>query len=88
MDGIQRLLIVVVIALTSLLVVVGIQVFLIMIDLRRGLKRLNTILDDSIMGGGLIRPEKLSGIMEFFKKTKRMGRIGEERMKDSDFPLE
>ena len=88
MDGIQKLLIVVVVALTSLLVVVGVQVFLIMIGLRRALKRLNTILEDSIMGGGLIRPEKLTGIMEFFKRTKKMGKMGEGATKDSDFPLE
>lgn len=85
MDGIQKLLIIVIVALTSLLVIVGVQVFFIMIDLRRGLKRLNTILDDSIMGGGLIRPEKLTGIMEFFKRTKKMGKRGGSG--EEDFPL-
>ena len=70
MGGIQILLIVVVITLTLLLSVVGVQVLLIMLDLRRGIKRLNTILDDAILGGGLIRPEKLTGILEMFRRGK------------------
>lgn len=70
MDGIQTLLIVVVVILTLLLAVVGIQVFLILFDLRKGVKKLNTILDDSLLGGGMIRTEKLSGILELFKKKK------------------
>jgi len=68
MEGIQTLLIVVVIALTVLLIVVGVQVILIILDIRRALKRLNSILDDSILGGGLIRPDKLTGVLELFKK--------------------
>jgi hypothetical protein len=68
MDGIQKLLAVVIVSLTALLVIVGIQVVLIIVDLRRALKRLNSMLDDSILGGGLIRPDKLTGIMEMFKK--------------------
>ena len=71
MDGIQTLLIVVVVILTLLLAVVGIQVFLILFDLRKGIKKINTILDDSILGGGLIRPEKLTGILELFRKGKK-----------------
>ncbi|KKQ48433.1 MAG: hypothetical protein US95_C0044G0005 [Candidatus Woesebacteria bacterium GW2011_GWB1_38_5] len=70
MDGIHTLLVVVVVILTLLLAVVGIQVFLILFDLRKGIKKLNTILDDSLLGGGLIRTEKLSGILELFKKKK------------------
>ena len=80
MDGIQILLIIVVVTLTLLLSVVGFQVLLIMLDLRRGIKRLNTILDDAILGGGLILPEKLTGIFEMFRKgrnreTKEQGQI-------------
>lgn len=71
MDGIQTLLIAVVVVLTVLLVIVGIQVFLILFDLRKGIKKINTILDDSILGGGLIRPEKLSGILELLRKGKK-----------------
>ncbi len=73
MTGLQTLLVVVVISLTTLLFIVGYQVFMILIDLRRALKRLNSILDDSILGGGLIRPHKLTGILEMFKK----GRVNE-----------
>lgn len=58
MDSIQTLLIIVVISLTLLLVIVGMQVMLIIVDLRRAIKRLNSILEDAILGGGLIRPEK------------------------------
>jgi hypothetical protein len=73
MDSVQKLLVVVVLALTLLLFVVGIQVILTIIDLRRAIKRLNNILEDVVMGGGLIRPEKLSGALEFFKKKKKEG---------------
>lgn len=72
MDNVQTLLIIVVISLTVLLVVVGFQVMLIIIDLRRAIKRLNSILEDSILGGGLIRPEKLTGIMEIIGRNKKV----------------
>ena len=72
MDSVQTLLIVVVVSLTFLLVVVGIQVMLIIIDLRRAVKRLNSILEDSILGGGLIRPDKLTSVMEILHKGKRI----------------
>ena len=77
MDIVQKLLIVVIVSLTVLLAVVGFQVILILNDLRRAVKRLNNILDDSIIGGGLLRPEKLTGILEFFKKRKKMEKHGE-----------
>ena len=74
MDSIQIILAIVVIALTLLLVVVGTQVVLIIIDLRKAVKRLNSILEDSILGGGLIRPEKLTGVLEMFRdKLKKRG---------------
>ena len=67
MDGIQKLLAVVIISLTALLAIVGVQVILMIMDLRRALKRLNSLLDDSIIGGGLIRPDKLTSVFEMFK---------------------
>ena len=74
MDGIQKLLIIVVISLTPLLVIVGVQVIFIIKDLRRALKRLNSMLDDSILGGGLLQPDKLTSIFEMFKnKFKKRG---------------
>jgi hypothetical protein len=81
MDGVQKLLIIVVVTLTALLTIAGIEVIMIMLDLRRGIKRLNSILDDALLGGGLIRPEKITGIMELFKKNKKMGTHGEEGTK-------
>ncbi len=72
MDSVQTLLIVVVISLTLLLVVVGVQVMLIIVDLRRAIKRLNSILEDAILGGGLIRPEKLTSVLEILHKNKRL----------------
>jgi signal transduction histidine kinase len=72
MDSVQTLLIVVVISLTILLVVVGFQVMLIIIDLRKAIKRLNSILEDAILGGGLIRPEKLSSVLELLHKGKKL----------------
>ena len=72
MEGVQTLLVIVVVSLTVLLLVVGVQVVLIILDLRRALKRLNSILDDAILGGGLIRPEKITGIVEMFRRKKRI----------------
>ena len=77
MSSVQTLLIVVVIVLTLLLGVVGIQVFLVIVDLRRAIKRLNSILEDAILGGGLIRPEKLTGVLEMFKKNKKIETKGQ-----------
>lgn len=68
MEGIEKLLVFVVVSLTILLVIVGTQVFLVIIDLRKAIKRLNSILEDAILGGGLIRPERLTSIVEMFKK--------------------
>jgi hypothetical protein len=72
MDNISTLLIIVVISLTVLLLVVGVQVMLIIIDLRRAIKRLNSILEDAILGGGLIRPEKLTSVLEILHKNKKL----------------
>lgn len=77
MDPVQRLLVIVVITLTVLLVIVGIQVVFIILDLRKAVKRLNSILEDAILGGGLIRPDKLTGIMEILKKNKKLQTHGE-----------
>lgn len=78
MDGVQTLLIIVVIVLTLLLLIVGFQVILIILDLRKAIKRLNSILEDSILGGGLIRPEKLTGVIEILRKTKKLETHGQE----------
>ena len=77
MDSIQTLLVIVVISLTILLLVVGIQVLLVIIDLRRAIKRLNSILEDAVLGGGLIRPEKLTGILEILRKNKKLETRGQ-----------
>jgi len=78
MDPVQKLLVVVVISLTALLVVVGFQVLLIIVDLRKAIKRLNSILEDAILGGGLIRPEKLTGLIEIIKRNKKLETLGQE----------
>lgn len=80
MNSVQTLLVIVVIALTILLVIVGIQVFMVIIDLRRAVRRLNSILEDAILGGGLIKPNKLTGIVEMFKKDKKMQSHGESQV--------
>lgn len=80
MNGIEIFLIVVIALLTLLLFIVGLQVFLVILDLRRAVKRLNNILEDSILGGGLIRPEKLTGILELLKKNKNLETHGEGRV--------
>lgn len=72
MDSVQKLLVIVVSSLTILLLVVGGQVILIILDLRKAIKRLNSILEDAILGGGLIRPEKLTSVVEILRKNKKM----------------
>jgi hypothetical protein len=67
MDGIQTLLVIVVITLTALLIIIGYQVLRVILDLRRALKRINSLLDDSILGGGLLRPDRLTSVVEFFR---------------------
>lgn len=84
MDGVQKILAVVIVSLTALLVIVGVQVVLIIADLRRAVKRLNSILEDSVLGGGLIRPDKISGVLELFKKTKKLGKHGDVDFKSGD----
>ena len=78
MDYISTLLVVVVVLLTVLLVILGMQVLYVIFDLKRAIKRLNAILEDSILGGGLIRPEKLTGLIEMLKKGKKMESHGQE----------
>ncbi len=77
MDGVQKLLAVVIVSLTVLLVIVGVQVILIILDLRRVIGRLNSILEDAVFGGGLIRPEKLTGILELFGRKRTLEKRGE-----------
>lgn len=77
MDSVQKLLVVVVISLTVLLILVGFQVFLIILDLRKAIKRLNSILEDAILGGGLIRPDKLTGVLEILRKNKKLETHGQ-----------
>lgn len=72
MDSVQKILITAIGVLSILLSVVGIQVVLIILDLRKAVKRLNSILEDAILGGGLIRPERLTGVMEILKKNKKI----------------
>ncbi|MGD0523278.1 MAG: hypothetical protein ABSA43_01825 [Candidatus Microgenomates bacterium] len=78
MDSVQTILAVVVGVLTILLGIVGVQVFLVIVDLRKAIKRLNSILEDSLLGGGLIRPEKLTGVIEMLRKNKKMESQGQD----------
>jgi hypothetical protein len=78
MDDTQKILVVVISSLTVLLGIVGVQVFLVIVDLRKAIKRLNSILEDAILGGGLIRPEKLTGVLEMLKKGKKLETKGQE----------
>ena len=66
----QTILVLVIVTLSALLVFVGVQVILVILDLRKAVKRLNAILEDAILGGGLIKPHKLTGIVEMFQKGK------------------
>lgn len=84
MDAIQKLLAVVIVSLTILLLVVGFQVILIILDLRRVLKKINSILEDALLGGGLIRPEKLTGILELLRRKKKLEKHGEGTLPPND----
>ena len=77
MDFLKAVLTIVLVSLSLLLLIVGLQVTLIVTDLRKALKRINSILDDSIIGGGLIRPDKLTSIFEMFGKKKNVEKRGE-----------
>ena len=77
MENVQTLLTIVVIALTVLLIVIGVQIFLVIKDLRRIMRRVNAMLEDSIIGGGLLRPDKLTGILEMFRRKKNVHAHGE-----------
>jgi hypothetical protein len=80
METAQKVLTFVAISLTVLFLIVGIQVFLVISDLRQAIKRLNSILEDAILGGGLIKPEKLTGVIEMIKKGKKMESHGENNL--------
>jgi len=71
-EGVQIVLVIVVITFTVLIVIIGIQVLLILTDLRKAIKRYNSILEDSVLGGGLIKPGKLFGFLELTKKDKKL----------------
>jgi hypothetical protein len=58
--------------------IVGAQVVMIILDLRKAIKRLNSILEDAILGGGLIRPDKLTGILEILRRGKNLRSHGQE----------
>ncbi len=70
MTGVETVLTIVVIALALLFIIVGVQVTLVIFELRKSIRRLNTILEDAVLGGGLIRPDKLTSIIEFFRGKK------------------
>ena len=71
MDGVQITLIIIVVVLALFLIAASFQLIMILIDLRRAVKRLNSILDDSVLGGGLLRPEKITKIFQFLRKKRR-----------------
>lgn len=77
----QTVLIIVIIVLSLLLIFVGFQVLLIILDLRRAVKRLNGMLEDAVLGGGLLKPDKLTGIVELFRKSKKMQGYGQQERK-------
>lgn len=58
----QTLLIIVVVALSALLAIVGIQVFLILMDMRKAIKRLNSLIDNA--------PTKVTELLEMLRKNK------------------
>ena len=78
MNGVETILTIVVISLAILFIIVGVQVTLVIFELRKAVRRLNNILEDAILGGGLIRPDKLTGVLEFFRKKRDTQTHGQE----------
>jgi hypothetical protein len=78
MNGVETVLTIVVISLAILFIIVGVQVTLVIWELRRAIKRMNNILEDAIIGGGLLRPDKLTGVIEFFKRKRDTGSHGQQ----------
>ena len=62
MDGVQLLLIIVIVSLTSLLIVVGVQVFLVVREIRFVVKKLGSIVDNS--------SDRVASFLENLKKEK------------------
>lgn len=67
---VQVVLAVVIVILSSLLVAVGIQVFFILRELYTAVKRINSILGDAVLGGGLIQHGGAREFVEALKKLK------------------
>ncbi len=78
MNAIETVLTIVVISLAILFIIVGVQVTLVIFELRKAVRRLNNILEDAVLGGGLIRPDKLTGILEFFRKGRNTSSHGQD----------
>lgn len=74
MDPVRILLFVVVSALTVLLVSVGVQVFLILQDLRKTLRKFNRVVDDlHLISNSFAKP--VAGITGFFENIKHFGEL-------------
>lgn len=89
MDSIQTFLIIIIVVLTLLMFVVGIQVFLMIADMRSVLKKINIILEDALVGGGLINSSKLMGIFSLFRNNKKIDLLSDnshtsEEVKDNN----
>lgn len=63
MESTQTLLTIIVIALTLLLCVVGVQVVLVILDIRKALKRLNMLLASYLTGSDPIKLRELIHIL-------------------------
>ncbi len=70
MENLQTLLTVVVIALTILLIIVGVQVTLMLMAARKALKKINAMLDETMLGGGFLRPERIAGFIETLRNRR------------------
>ncbi|MCS7092341.1 MAG: hypothetical protein NZM26_03255 [Patescibacteria group bacterium] len=70
MDSVQLFLVVVIVTLTALIVIVGLQVFLMILEVRSILKKIDIMLSDLLVGGGLINSEKLMNVFSLLKNKK------------------
>ncbi|MCX7928653.1 MAG: hypothetical protein N2558_03125 [Patescibacteria group bacterium] len=70
MDNVQLFLVIVIVTLTILVMIVGLQVFLMILEVRSILKKIDIMLSDLLVGGGLINSEKLMNVFSLLKNKK------------------
>jgi hypothetical protein len=85
MDNLQLVLIIVIVTLTALLTVIGIQVFLILKEVRQSVIKMNKILDDAgLISESVSKPvSSLSGFLSGLKGGLKIFEVLEKKQEKS-----